>query len=309
MRVLAILPEFIPLEDVKNTVSQILPGTEVRTDTSFERDDADVLIVTTFTPVDRSLVQRLPNLKFVQVASTGYDNVDVEYLKEKGIILSNIPVANKQSVAEHVIAMVLAFLKDLFTMDQILRSGHWPVLTGSRDLEGKTFGIVGMGMIGKQLAIRLLSFNPNIVYYDVKRLSKEEEEKMGVTFMEFDELLKISDIISLHLPLNENTRKMFKEREFSLMKDGAIFINTSRAEIVDENALINAIKRKGLRAGIDVYPKEPPDFTSELFKLENTIFSPHIAGVTIESQQRFLTETIANVLRYIQGLEPLYRVL
>jgi len=309
MRVLAILPEFIPLEDVKNTVSQILPGTEVRTDTSFERDDADVLIVTTFTPVDRSLVQRLPNLKFVQVASTGYDNVDVEYLKEKGIILSNIPVANKQSVAEHVIAMVLAFLKDLFTMDQILRSGHWPVLTGSRDLEGKTFGIVGMGMIGKQLAIRLLSFNPNIVYYDVKRLSREEEEKLGVTFMEFDELLKISDIISLHLPLNENTRKMFKEREFSLMKDGAIFINTSRAEIVDENALINAIKRKGLRAGIDVYPKEPPDFTSELFKLENTIFSPHIAGVTIESQQRFLTETIANVLRYIQGLEPLYRVL
>ncbi|MFP3255747.1 MAG: 2-hydroxyacid dehydrogenase [Thermoplasmata archaeon] len=309
MRVLAILPEFIPLEDVKNTVSQILPGTEVRTDASFERDDADVLIVTTFTPVDRSLVQRLPNLKFVQVASTGYDNVDVEYLKEKGIILSNIPVANKQSVAEHVIAMVLAFLKDLFTMDQILRSGHWPVLTGSRDLEGKTFGIVGMGMIGKQLAIRLLSFNPNIVYYDVKRLSREEEEKLGVTFMEFDELLKISDIISLHLPLNENTRKMFKEREFSLMKDGAIFINTSRAEIVDENALINAIKRKGLRAGIDVYPKEPPDFTSELFKLENTIFSPHIAGVTIESQQRFLTETIANVLRYIQGLEPLYRVL
>jgi phosphoglycerate dehydrogenase-like enzyme len=309
MRVLAILPEFIPLEDVKNTVSQILPGTEVRTDASFERDDADVLIVTTFTPVDRSLVQRLPNLKFVQVASTGYDNVDVEYLKEKGIILSNIPVANKQSVAEHVIAMVLAFLKDLFTMDQILRSGHWPVLTGSRDLEGKTFGIVGMGMIGKQLAIRLLPFNPNIVYYDVKRLSREEEEKLGVTFMEFDELLKISDIISLHLPLNENTRKMFKEREFSLMKDGAIFINTSRAEIVDENALINAIKRKGLRAGIDVYPKEPPDFTSELFKLENTIFSPHIAGVTIESQQRFLTETIANVLRYIQGLEPLYRVL
>jgi phosphoglycerate dehydrogenase-like enzyme len=309
MRVLAILPEFIPLEDVKNTVSQILPGTEVRTDALFERDDADVLIVTTFTPVDRSLVQRLPNLKFVQVASTGYDNVDVEYLKEKGIILSNIPVANKQSVAEHVIAMVLAFLKDLFTMDQILRSGHWPVLTGSRDLEGKTFGIVGMGMIGKQLAIRLLSFNPNIVYYDVKRLSREEEEKLGVTFMEFDELLKISDIISLHLPLNENTRKMFKEREFSLMKDGAIFINTSRAEIVDENALINAIKRKGLRAGIDVYPKEPPDFTSELFKLENTIFSPHIAGVTIESQQRFLTETIANVLRYIQGLEPLYRVL
>ncbi len=308
MKILIILPEFIPLEDVKRTVDQILPGAEIRTDTDFEKSDADVLVVTTFTNVDRVLLEKMPNLKFVQVASTGYDNVDLEYLKSKGIMLSNIPVANKQSVAEHVIAMVLAFLKDLFTMDQVLRNGNWPMLSGSRDLEGKTFGIVGMGMIGKQLAARLLPFNVNIVYYDVKRLPGEEEERMGITFMELDDLLKISDIISLHLPLTDETRGMFGEREFSMMKDGAIFINTARAEIVDEKALIDAIKRKGIKAGIDVYPKEPPDFTSEIFKLDNTILSPHIAGVTIESQQRFLTETIANVLRYTQGIDPLYRV-
>lgn len=309
MKILIILPEFIPLEEVRKTVEQILPGTEIRTDTNFEENNAEVLVVTTFTKVDKNIVDKMKNLKFVQVASTGYDNVDLDYLKSKGIMLSNIPVANKQSVAEHVIAMVLSFLKNLFLMDQVLRSGNWPMLSNSSDLEGKTFGIVGMGMIGKQLAIRLLPFNVNIVYYDIKRLSPEEEEKMGLTYMELDELLKISDIVSIHLPLNEKTKNMFGEKEFSIMKDGAIFINTARAEIVDEKALINAIKKKGIKAGIDVYSKEPPDFTSEIFRLDNTLLSPHIAGVTIESQQRFLTETISNVLRYTQGIEPLYRVI
>ncbi|MEM3333276.1 MAG: NAD(P)-dependent oxidoreductase, partial [Thermoplasmata archaeon] len=252
MKILIILPEFIPLEEVRKTVEQILPGTEIRTDTNFEENNAEVLVVTTFTKVDKNIVDKMKNLKFVQVASTGYDNVDLDYLKSKGIMLSNIPVANKQSVAEHVIAMVLSFLKNLFLMDQVLRSGNWPMLSNSSDLEGKTFGIVGMGMIGKQLAIRLLPFNVNIVYYDIKRLSPEEEEKMGLTYMELDELLKISDIVSIHLPLNEKTKNMFGEKEFSIMKDGAIFINTARAEIVDEKALINAIKKKGIKAGIDV---------------------------------------------------------
>ncbi|HEU12959.1 MAG: 2-hydroxyacid dehydrogenase [Thermoplasmata archaeon] len=310
MRVLAILPDFIPQEEVKRTVSQIMPDIEIKNSTDFDHSDAQVLIVTTFTDVDRNLIDKMPNLKFVQVASTGYDRVDIEYLKSKGIMLSNIPTANKQSVAEHVIAMVLAFLKDLINLNEELKVHHrWPKLTGSRDLEGKIFGIVGMGMIGIQLAKRLLPFNVGIVYYDIRRLPPEEEEKYGLTYMDLPDLLRNSDIISIHLPLTEKTRKMFGEREFSLMKDGAIFINTARGEIVDERALIDAMKKKNIKVGIDVYEKEPPDFNSELFKMDDAIFSPHIAGVTVESQQRFLTETISNVLRYVQGLEPLYRVI
>lgn len=310
MKVLAILPDFIPQEEVKKTVAQIMPEIEITNSTDFQKSDAEVLIVTTFTRVDRNLIDRMPNLKFVQVASTGYDSVDVEYLKNKGIMLSNIPTANKQSVAEHVIAMAMVFLKDIINLNEELKVHHrWPMLTGSRDLEGKIFGIVGMGMIGIQLAKRLMPFNVGIVYYDIRRLPPEDEEKYGLTYMDFPDLLKNSDIISLHLPLTEKTRKMFGEREFSMMKDGAIFINTSRGEIVDENALVNAMKKKNIKAGIDVYDREPPDFNSELFKMDDAIFSPHIAGVTIESQQRFLTETISNVLRYVQGLEPLYRVI
>ncbi len=309
MKYLALLPPFLPLDEVKSMTAQILPDLEIETDIKEERPDVEVLVATTFTHLGREELMKFPNLKYLQIASTGYDNVDLSYIKEKGIMLCNIPTANKQSVAEHVIMFILLFLKDTLDLNSELKHNHnWPVLTGSRDLEGKTVGIVGMGMIGRQLAIRLLPFNVTMVYYDVNRLSQEDEERLGITYLELYELLKISDIITLHLPLTENTREMFREREFSMMKDGAIFINTSRGEIVDEKALIKAVKEKGIKAGIDVFTKEPPDYNSELFSLDNVIVTPHIAGVTLESQQRFITETISNVLRYAQGMEPLYKV-
>ncbi len=309
MRYLTVLPSFIPLEEVKTTVSQILPEMEIVNDLNLDKYDAEVLVATTFTKLSRKELEKFPNLRYVQIASTGYDNVDISYIKEKGIMLCNIPVANKQSVAEHVIAFTLLFLKDMMFLNQEMKNGNWPMLTGSKDLEGKVFGIVGMGMIGIQLAKRLLPFNVTILYYDIRRMSEEDEMKYGLNYVELDELIKSSDIISLHLPLTDKTRGMFGEKQFSMMKDGAIFINTARGEIVDINALIKAIKSKGIKAGLDVFPEEPPDFNSEIFKMDNVVVSPHIAGVTIESQQRFLTETISNVLRYVQGLDPLYRVI
>jgi D-3-phosphoglycerate dehydrogenase len=309
MRYITVLPEFIPMEEVKATVSQILPEMEIVNDLSQDKYDAEVLVATTFTKLSKRELEKFPNLKYIQIASTGYDNVDISYVEEKGIALCNIPIANKQSVAEHVIAFSLVFLKDMMFLNQEMKNGNWPMLTGSKDLEGKAFGIVGMGMIGIQLAKRLLPFNVTILYYDIKRMKEEDEEKYGLNYMELDDLIKNADIISIHLPLTDKTRGMFGEREFSMMKDGAIFINTARGEIVDMTALLKAIKTKGIKAGLDVFTEEPPDFNSEIFKMDNVIVSPHIAGVTLESQQRFLTETISNVLRYAQGLDPLYRVL
>jgi len=309
MKYITVLPEFIPMEEVKATVSQILPEMEIVNDLSQDKYDAEVLVATTFTKLSKRELEKFPNLKYIQIASTGYDNVDISYVEEKGIALCNIPIANKQSVAEHVIAFSLVFLKDMMFLNQEMKNGNWPMLTGSKDLEGKAFGIVGMGMIGIQLAKRLLPFNVTILYYDIRRMKEEDEEKYGLNYMELDDLIKNADIISIHLPLTDKTRGMFGEREFSMMKDGAIFINTARGEIVDMTALLKAIKTKGIKAGLDVFPEEPPDFNSEIFKMDNVIVSPHIAGVTLESQQRFLTETISNVLRYAQGLDPLYRVL
>ncbi len=308
MKVLVVLPPFLPSDEITATLKQVLPDAEVVTDTGFEEKDSEVLVATTFTPVDGDLISRLPNLKFVQIASTGYDNVDTDALMQKGVHLSNIPVANKESVAEHVIAMALAQLKNIMYFHNEIVKGNWPFLTNSMELMGKTFGIVGMGAIGRRLAERLLFFGTNTIYYDPVKLSEEEEEVLGVASSDLDGLLEKSDIISIHVPLDKNTEKFISQKQFSMMKDGAIFINTARGEVVDENALVSAIKSKGIRACIDVYTVEPPDPESEISKLDNVIFSPHIAGVTIESQQRFITETVSNVLKYVQGLEPQYKV-
>lgn len=309
MKVLIVLPPFLPAEEIKATLKQILPDSEVVTDVNFGTRESEVLVATTFTPVNKELVDRLPKLKFVQIASTGYDNVDVDLLSEKGVKLSNIPIANKESVAEHVIAMTLVQLKNMFYFHNEIVKGNWPFLTNSAELMGKTFGIVGLGAIGKRLAERLLYFGTSTLYYDPVRLDPDDEELLGVSFSPLDDLLSNSDIISLHVPLTPQTDKFMAEDQFSKMKNGAIFINTSRGELVEEDALVSAIKSKGLRACIDVYASEPPDNNTELFKLDNVIFSPHIAGVTVESQQRFITETVSNVLKYVQGLEPLYQVL
>ena len=291
MKAMAILPAFLPIDEIKASIEQVLPDLEIRTDTDFERSEADVLVVTTFTRVDREILDKFPSLKFMQVASTGYDNVDLGAVKEKGVILSNIPVANKESVAEHVIAMTLSLLKDMRFLDSELRSGNWPMITGSRELKGKTFGIVGMGAIGIRLAERLLPFEVGMVYNDVRRLPDDREQNLGLTYLPIDKLLEVSDVISIHVPLTADTEKMFSSAAFGKMKDGAILINTSRGEVVDEPALIDAVKKKGIRAGLDVFATEPPDFSSELFRLDNVIFSPHIAGVTVESQQRFVTSS------------------
>ncbi len=309
MNILIILPTFFPTSEVNATIKQILPDAEITTSTDFEKNDSEVLVATTFTKVDESLISKFPNLKFVQIASTGYDNVDIDALKRRKVKLSNIPSANKESVAEHVITMALAQLKNLLYFHNEIISGNWPFLTNSTELMGKTFGIIGMGAIGRRLAERLLYFGANTTYYDPDRVPEEDEENLGITYMPMDDVLKKADIISLHVPLTKDTDKFIGEKQFSLMKDGAIFINTARGEVVDESALVNAIKSKGIRACIDVYAHEPPNPDSELFKVPNVMFSPHIAGVTVESQQRFITDTIANVLKYVQGLEPSYQVL
>lgn len=309
MKVMAILPPFLPVDDIKKTASSILPGIDIRTDLDFERDESEVLVATTFTRIDRAVLDRFPSLKFLQIASTGYDNVDLNAVRERGIILCNSPTSNKESVAEHVIGMALYFLKDFRYLDTEIRNGNWPLLTASRDLKGKIFGIVGMGAIGRRLAERLVVMGAGVIYYDSRRLSVGEEEDLGVTFVDLDELISQSDIISLHVPLTDETRKMIGKKQFESMKVGCIFINTARAEVVNTPDLIWALKQGRIKAGIDVFDREPPEFSSELFKLENTLFSPHIAGVTIESQARFIEETVANVIRYLQGVDPVNRVL
>jgi len=267
-----------------------------------------VLILTTFHELSAEMVSRMTALKFVQVASTGYDRVDLTACRSRGIWVANVPVANAKTVAEHVVMLMLALLRDLKGLDADMRKGEWPLLTGASDLAGKVVGIAGMGRIGRELAARLVPFEVATLYFDVVPLPPEEERRLGVTRVGLPELLAQSDILSVHLPLLDSTRGMFGAKEFAQMKDQAIFINAARAELVDHPALREAATKGKIRVGLDVYPTEPPDFSDPIFRVPDALFTPHVAGVTMEAQQRFLQETVKNVLRFIEGKEPLYRV-
>ena len=312
MQILAVLPSFLPVDDIRRSVSALLP--EIRIETDFDAvgtealEKVEVLVVTAFTPVGKDLIGRLKSVRFIQVASTGYNNIDLQSCRQRGIAVSNIQGANSKSVAEHVIMCALVLLRDLKRQDMIIRNGDWPVISGSFDLAGKIFGIVGMGRIGREVASRLVPFEVSTIYYDIVPLSVQEERKLGAVRVELGELLQNADIITLHLPLNAGTRGIISADSLDHMKDGAIIINTARAELMDYDALIRYLRAGKIKAALDVYPREPPDFASGLFREEETVFTPHNAGVTMEAQQRILAETISNVLRYIQGKKPLYGV-
>ncbi len=312
MRIRAVLPPFLPIEEITRRVAAILPGIDVVTDLgaagAVPLDEVEVLILTTFHGLSADAIGRMPSLKFVQVASAGYNRVDLAACRARGVRVANVPVANAKTVAEHVILMALALLRDLRGLDTDLRKGEWPMLTGAHDLAGKVFGIAGMGRIGRELAARLVPFEVSAIYTDLVPLAPEEERRLGLTRVEWRELLSASDILSLHLPLTEHTRGIVGPDEIALLKDQAILINTARAELVDPEALGKAVSDGKLRVGLDVYGSEPPDFTDPVFRAPNAVFTPHIAGVTFEAQQRFLQETVKNVLRVVQGKEPLYRV-
>ena len=308
----AVLPAFLPIEEIQRRVQTLLPEMEVVHDViaagRWPLEEVEVLVLTAFHELTAAVIEPMKALKFVQVASTGYDRVDVSACRARGIMVSNIPVANSKTVAEHVVLLVLALLRDLRGLDSDLRKGEWPMLTGANDLAGKVFAIIGMGRIGRELAARLVPFETSTIYTDVVPLTPEEERRLGLVRVEFEDAFAEADIVSLHLPLTERTRGIVGAKELARMKDQAIFINTARAELVDTAALRQAVADGKIRVGLDVYPTEPPDFSDPIFRAPGTVFTPHIAGVTFEAQQRFLQETIKNVLRYVQGKEPLYRV-
>ncbi len=312
MKVRAVVPSFIDVDMVKSRLLAVVPGVQVVSDLLDEGpgspSEVEVLALTPFTPVEPKDLERFPKLRFLQVAGTGYNNVPLELCQRKGIRVSNVQGANAKSVAEHVVMVVLALLRDLTSIDKGMRESFWPPLTAGHDLAGKVVGIVGMGRIGKELAKRLIPFEVSAIYYDKFRPKEDEERALGLTFVELPELVAASDVISLHLPLTEETRGVLGAKELQAMKDDAILVNTSRSELVDQEALKAEVRKGRLRVALDVYPQEPPDFSDELFKFPATVFTPHSAGVTIEAQDRLLTEALRNVLRFASGKDPLYEV-
>jgi D-3-phosphoglycerate dehydrogenase / 2-oxoglutarate reductase len=224
--------------------------------------------------------------------------------------VANTPGANTVSVAEHTIAFVLAMLRKLIPANRSVRAGRWEQQTlHPHELQHKTWGIVGLGQIGRDVALRLRPFNLNkVFYYDVRQAPKEVEAQCGVEYCDLKKLLISSDLVSLHAPATEANRNMIGADELSSMKEGAYLINVARGSLVDETALAQAL-RDGVIAGaaIDVFAEEPPGAADPLLKVEEDklLLSAHIAGVSTESAGRIMIMAIENIGQVLDGLDAL----
>jgi phosphoglycerate dehydrogenase-like enzyme len=252
-----------------------------------------------------------PKLKLIQLVSAGYDRLDVEAAKKAGVPVANNGGANSVAVAEHTLMLMLAVYKRLAWMHNNVVAGKWRVgdLGEQRvyELAGKTVGIVGLGTIGKKVARRLQGFDVRIVYYDIARLTEDQEDALGLRFALLPELLRVSDVVTLHVPLNAVTRDMMGAREFAMMKESGIFINTCRGPVVNEPALHQALTTNRIAgAGLDVMVEEPPKGDHDLFKLDNVIITPHMAGPTTENWVKAFRNAFDNVERVAAGRTPLW---
>lgn len=250
-----------------------------------------------------------PKLKLVQLISAGYDRLDVEAARKAKVPIANNGGANSVAVAEHTIMLILAVMKKLVWHHNNVAAGKWRVgdFAESRfyEVAGKRLGIVGLGNIGKKVARRAKALDMEVRYFDILRLSEDQEDALGVKFALFSEILQTCDVVSLHVPLNDVTRKMMSTAQFAMMKKSAYFINTCRGPVVDEDALYHALTTGQIAgAGLDVLVEEPPATDHKLFKLPNVTLTPHTAGPTWDNWTKAFRNGYANIEAVNAGRTP-----
>ena len=252
-------------------------------------------------------------LKLVQLMSAGYDRFNLEGARAARLPVAVNGGANAIAVAEHAIMLMLAALKHLHSLDAAVHDGHWRGASAGvgrvHELFASTVGIVGMGRIGREVAKRLVGWDVTIIYYDPIRLSAEVEQSLGVRYVELDQLLRIADAVTVHVPLNAKTRHLIDAESLSLMKPSAVLVNTARGGLVDEEALAVALREhRILGAGLDVLSQEPPPADHPLLGISNVVLTPHSAGPTWESYPRRFANCFANIERVQRGEQALWVV-
>ncbi len=248
-------------------------------------------------------------LKLIQLLSAGYDSADIHAAREAGIAVANNGGANAVAVSEHALLLMLAVSRQLVRQHRLVRNGQWRGDQTPRlfELRGKTLGIIGLGSIGKKVAHLGNAFGMQITYFDIARLDEAQEDALNVRFRLLNELLAQSDYVSLHVPLNPSTHHLIDAQALALMKPGAFLINTARGPVIDEQALIHALKEEQIAgAGLDVFDDEPPPAGNELFDLDNVVLTAHMAGPTFESHTARLRNAFDNVQRVQRGEAPLW---
>jgi len=253
--------------------------------------------------LNRRVLENLPKCKVVSRYGVGVDSVDLKAATDLGIIVANVPDYCMDEVADQTLSMLLGLIRKTAFFDRKVKSGQWDFRIGIPiyRIKGKTMGLVGCGKIGLEVAKRISAFGVRVITFDPYL----EKAPQGIELTDFDTLLKESDFISVHCPLNDSTKHLIGEKAFKKMAKKPFLLNTSRGPIVDENALIQALK-KGLisGAGLDVLEKEPPDPLNPLLQMENVILNPHVSFYSVESISELKRRTAKNVADVLTGKWP-----
>ena len=264
--------------------------------------DADGMVVMG-TKIDDNLLQYGNNLKVVSNVSVGYNNLDIDAMKKRGIVGTHTPGVLEDTVADTIFGLIINIGRRLPEAERYLRAGQWSKDNLNeffgKDIHGSTLGIIGLGRIGEKVAKRAKGFDMPVIYYNRNR-KPDAEEKYGAKYVGMEELLKTSDFVLIMTPLNDSTHHILGEDQFKLMKKEAFLINAARGSVVDEKALIKALEEGWIAgAGLDVFEQEPTDPKNPLLKMDNTVVIPHIGSSTLKTRQEMAmlaAKTLVDVL-------------
>lgn len=273
--------------------------------------EADIVLGDYFfeVPISRRVIEAMERCRLILQPSVGYQQIDVAAAAERGIPVCNAAGGNDAAVAEYTVMAALALMKHVVWLDAETRTGHWAQLDvaarGHHELGGKVWGIVGFGRIGRQLARRLQGWDVDVRYHDPFSADPDVETELGVTRVELDDLLSEADVVSLHTPLTDETRHLVDAAALERMKPSAYLVNVARGEIVDQDALVDALQNGSIKAAaLDVFEEEPLPADHPLTELDNVILTPHTAGTAMESMVRIIKLTAENLRRVMRGEPP-----
>ena len=270
--------------------------------------DKDAAITLITDVISEKILVGVPRLKIVSNVAVGYNNFDVAAATRRGVMLTNTPGAMDDTTADFAWSLILATARRLTEADRLVRSGKWTRWRFmdflGRDIHGKTLGICGFGRIGRGVARRAAGFGMRVLYTGPRRAPEQVERELHATFVDKPTLLRESDVVSLHLPLFAETRHYIGAAELGLMKRTAILVNTARGPVVDEKALVKALKAGVITAaGLDVYENEPA-LAPGLRMLPNTVLAPHMASASVETRLRMCNMAVANCVAGLTGQRP-----
>ena len=272
----------------------------------------EAFVVRSRTIVTKEVIEKASKLRVIARAGSGVDTIDVASAKEKNIIVVNAPGANSEAVAEHTIALLLALMRDLITFDAALHKGRWEKKTYKGvELLGKTLGVIGFGAIGKRVAELARAFGMKIIVHNRTTTGekKNQLDRLEGQFVSLEELLKTADVVTIHIAKKDETVDLIGEKELGFMKSTAFLINAARGGIVNETALIDALKQKQIKgAALDVFATEPLPADNGFRELENVILTPHIASISPEANARASMMVVEDVDRVLSGKQAKHAI-